>query len=121
MLADAAVSRMSGIDAPVCSTGIEGPVGATTAVLPNAGRRLLAVNLEAPLWLAGLTALRVWPRAAAAIAQLACNLAVEWGPCGIRANAISPGLIRTYFAACVMASYRRVGHTRAFSSKSSVF
>ena len=35
----------------------------------------------------------------AAIAQLARNLAVEWGAAGVRANAIAPGLIDTDFAA----------------------
>ena len=34
----------------------------------------------------------------AAEAGLVRNLAVEWGPKGVRANAISPGLIRTDFA-----------------------
>ncbi len=34
----------------------------------------------------------------AADIQLARNLALEWGPQGIRANAISPGLVRTDFA-----------------------
>ena len=34
----------------------------------------------------------------AAEAGLARNLAVEWGPKGVRANAIAPGLIATDFA-----------------------
>jgi NAD(P)-dependent dehydrogenase (short-subunit alcohol dehydrogenase family) len=34
----------------------------------------------------------------AANAQLARNLAVQWGPSGVRANAISPGVIQTEFA-----------------------
>lgn len=34
----------------------------------------------------------------AANAQLARNLAVQWGPSGVRANAISPGVIETGFA-----------------------
>lgn len=34
----------------------------------------------------------------AAEAGLARNLAVEWGPKGIRANAIAPGLVKTAFA-----------------------
>ena len=34
----------------------------------------------------------------AADMQLARNLAVEWGPRGVRANCIAPGLVRTDFA-----------------------
>ncbi|MEM1047859.1 MAG: SDR family oxidoreductase [Pseudomonadota bacterium] len=38
----------------------------------------------------------------AAEAGLVRNLAVEWGPFGVRANAISPGLIRTDFARALL-------------------
>jgi NAD(P)-dependent dehydrogenase (short-subunit alcohol dehydrogenase family) len=34
----------------------------------------------------------------AGVAQLARNLAVEWGPANVRVNAISPGVIATEFA-----------------------
>ncbi|EIK95378.1 3-oxoacyl-ACP reductase, partial [Pseudomonas sp. M47T1] len=34
----------------------------------------------------------------AALAQLARNLAVEWGPSNVRVNAISPGVVETEFA-----------------------
>jgi len=60
----------------------------------------------------------------AAIAQLARNLAVEYGPRNVRANAISPGLIHTEFSTPIMGNpeglakrlektpLRRVGHVR---------
>lgn len=41
--------------------------------------------------------------AKAGVAQLARNLAVEWGPQGIRVNAISPGFIATELSAPLLA------------------
>ena len=127
-LAGAALADLGGIDVLVCSAGIEGPVGPLSEVTPERLRRLMAVNLEAPLWLSGRLAPEMaaagggcivllssiaglrgnraigpYGMTKAAVAQLARNLAVEWGPAGIRANAISPGLIRTPFAASLMA------------------
>jgi NAD(P)-dependent dehydrogenase (short-subunit alcohol dehydrogenase family) len=40
----------------------------------------------------------------AALIQLARNLAVEWGPYGIRANALAPGLIDTSWANNILAN-----------------
>ena len=47
----------------------------------------------------GNRAIGLYGMSKAALAQLARNLAVEWGPRGVRANAIAPGLIRTPFSA----------------------
>lgn len=126
-LCDNVLATLGGIDVLVCSAGIEGPVGPLGQGGTEAFRHLLAVNLEAPVWLAGRMAPRMaeagggtiillssiaglrgnraigaYGMTKAAIAQLARNLAVEWGPSNVRANAISPGLIRTPMAAGLM-------------------
>lgn len=116
-------SEMGSIDVLVCNAGIEGPVGPIHEAAPYAYRRLMDINLDSVVQLtsavvpgmaargegsvvlmssiAGLRgnkAIGVYALAKAAVAQLARNLAVEWGPAGVRVNAISPGLIRTDFA-----------------------
>ena len=48
--------------------------------------------------LRGNRRLGVYSLTKAALAQLARNLAVEWGPGNVRANAIAPGVIDTAFA-----------------------
>lgn len=51
----------------------------------------------------------------AALIQLARNLAVEWGPQGVRCNAVAPGVIATSWAKNILsnpeASERRLGLT----------
>jgi dehydrogenase/reductase SDR family member 4 len=85
--------------------------------------KMIATNLKAQLWLCKLVCPQMAERGAGSIIiissiaalrgnsmqgmyglckaadiQLARNLALEWGAKGIRANAISPGLVKTDFA-----------------------
>jgi len=65
--------------------------------------------------LRGNKAIGLYGLTKAALAQLARNLAVEWGPANVRANAIAPGLIATSWADAILsnpaASERRLGLT----------
>jgi NAD(P)-dependent dehydrogenase (short-subunit alcohol dehydrogenase family) len=64
-----------------------------------AQRRDGAVILTASLSsLRGNKSIGLYGLSKAGIAQLARNLAVEWGPSNVRVNAISPGVIATEFA-----------------------
>jgi NAD(P)-dependent dehydrogenase (short-subunit alcohol dehydrogenase family) len=115
------------IDILVCNAGIAGTPGPMHAAPPEERAALFATNLDHPLLLSGLiapamaqrgrgsivllssiaglrgnTALGIYAITKAALAQLARNLAVEWGPCGVRANAIAPGLIATDWADAIV-------------------
>lgn len=129
-----------GVDVLVCNAGIAGPEGPMHALEESERDRLFATNLEHPMRLTALLApamaargrgsivllssiaglrgtagLGVYGITKAAIAQLARNLAVEWGPRGVRSNAIAPGLIRTEWADAVIGdprtAERRLGLT----------
>ena len=139
-LADQAEAQTGGIDILVCNAGIAGPAAPMHAMAESDRDTLYAVNLLHPLRLTGLIAPRMAARrrgsivllssiaglrgnamlghygmTKAALAQLARNLAVEWGPSGIRANAIAPGLIETEWAGAILSSpdraERRLGLT----------
>jgi NAD(P)-dependent dehydrogenase (short-subunit alcohol dehydrogenase family) len=119
--------QIGGIDILVCNAGIEGPIGAIGSAATEDHDRLFRINLDSSVWLAGLIAPEMaahgggaiilmsslsalrgnkmigsYAMTKAALAQLARNLAVEWGAKNIRANAIAPGLIETAFAAELM-------------------
>jgi NAD(P)-dependent dehydrogenase (short-subunit alcohol dehydrogenase family) len=81
-----------------------------------AARRDGAIVLTSSIaGLRGNRALGLYALSKAALAQLARNLAVEWGPANVRANAIAPGLINTSWASAIVgdpaASARRLGLT----------
>jgi NAD(P)-dependent dehydrogenase (short-subunit alcohol dehydrogenase family) len=123
-LATQAQAAFGGIDILVSNAGIQGPRGPLAAATDDDWQRVFEVNLRAAVRLtthlipsmaargggsvvlmssiAGLRgngAIGLYGLSKAALAQLARNLAVEWGPQGVRVNAVSPGLIRTPLAA----------------------
>ena len=116
------------VDILVCNAGIQGPAGPLHAVSSDDWQRVFDVNLRGSAQLAcallpamaergagrvilmssiaglrGNGAIGLYGLSKAALAQLARNLAVEWGPRGICVNAISPGLIRTPLGAHLFA------------------
>lgn len=117
------VDRFGGIDILVSNAGIQGAPSADPLDMTGFDR-VIAVNMRSMavltkhalphmagregasvILMASISALRGNARidgyalAKAAVAQLARNIAVSWGPKGVRANAIAPGLIDTALAA----------------------
>lgn len=107
-------------DVLVLNAGMQGPAGPLSDISMDDWQRVMTVNLAsahalssvfAPamaergggsiILMASIAALRgnktigLYGMTKAALVQLARNLAVEWGPHNVRANAIAPGLIRT--------------------------
>jgi NAD(P)-dependent dehydrogenase (short-subunit alcohol dehydrogenase family) len=120
---------LGGIDVLVCNAGITGQGGRFAAIDMDDYARVMAVNLRsqvvlcnlalphiaargggAAVLIASLAGLRgngrinAYALAKAGVAQLARNLAVEWGPKNLRVNAVSPGFIATEFSAPLLAN-----------------
>jgi len=119
-LVDAVIERFGRIDVAVANAGVPGPMGSMTEVDDATWESVMAVNLRHPFRLANLVApgmaahgggsiivtasiaglrgnasIGLYGITKAAVIQLVRNLAVEWGPSNIRANAIAPGLTAT--------------------------
>ncbi|MCP1645516.1 NAD(P)-dependent dehydrogenase (short-subunit alcohol dehydrogenase family) [Pseudomonas citronellolis] len=122
-LAEQALARLGGLDALVCNAGVAPHMGPLATASDADWELTLTVNLRSALWLTnallpamaargggsvvlmasiagvrGNKGLGLYGLSKAGLAQLARNLAVEWGPANIRVNAISPGVIQTAFA-----------------------
>jgi NAD(P)-dependent dehydrogenase (short-subunit alcohol dehydrogenase family) len=84
----------------VIAVNLRSMVTLTKHALPiMVGREGASVTLMASLaGLRGNARIDAYALAKAAVNQLARNLAVQWGPKGVRTNAIAPGLIDTRLA-----------------------
>lgn len=118
-LVEGTVAALGGLDILVCNAGITGRPGPFAKIDMADYAQVMAINLRSQVVLANLAfphlaaragnavfiaslsglrgngAINAYALAKAGVAQLARNLAVEWGPQGVRANAISPGFIAT--------------------------
>ncbi|GGD55768.1 glucose 1-dehydrogenase [Erythrobacter arachoides] len=119
-LVEGAVEALGGLDVLVCNAGITGRPGPFAAIDMGDYDRVMALNLRSQVVLANLAlphiaassggavvlmsslaalrgngAINAYALSKAGVAQLARNLAVEWGPRGVRVNAIAPGFIAT--------------------------
>lgn len=122
-LVDAAIAAWGQVDIMVCNAAINPHFGPATTMPDEIFDKIMASNIKSNLWLAHMTApgmaergggsiivvssiggfrgspvLGAYAISKAADMQLVRNLAVEWGPKNVRANAIAPGLVRTDFA-----------------------
>lgn len=128
-LVDGTVSALGGLDILVCNAGISGSPGPFADIDMADYDRVMDINLRSQVVLANLGlphiaargggsvilmsslaglrgngAINAYALAKSGVAQLARNLAVEWGPRNVRVNAISPGFIRTELSAPLMAN-----------------
>mgnify|MGYP002654514197 CR=1 FL=1 len=123
------VAMLGGLDILVCNAGITGQAGPFAAIDMADFDRVMRLNLRSQVVLAnhalphiaasgggaavlmasiaglrGNGAINAYALSKAGVAQLARNLAVEWGPKNLRVNAIAPGLIATELSGPLLAN-----------------
>lgn len=126
-LVDTTLAHWGRIDVLVCNAATNPVYGPTREMTDEAWDKIMDTNVKGTFWLcnrvlpgmaergggavillssiAGLrgnTTIGTYGVSKAAEAALARNLAAEWGPDGIRVNAIAPGLVRTDFAKALL-------------------
>lgn len=126
-LVDTTIKSWGRIDVLVCNAATNPVYGPLAEISDEAFDKIMATNVRSVFQLcnmvcpgmaargkgsviliSSIAALRgnavigVYGISKAAEAGLARNLAVEWGPKGVRVNAIAPGLIRTDFAKALL-------------------
>ena len=120
-LVDATLAKWGTIDIVVANAAVNPYYGPLTGISDEAFDKIFANNLKSVLWLAAMTlpgmksggslilvgsiggliantVIGAYGMSKAAGHHLVRNLAAEWGPKGLRINAIAPGLIKTEFA-----------------------
>jgi len=120
-LVDATRARWGSVDIVVANAASNPYYGPLTGISDDAFDKIIANNVKSTLWLAAMTLPQMKPGSSfivvgsiggllantvigaygvskAADHHLVRNLAAEWGPRGVRVNAIAPGLVKTEFA-----------------------
>lgn len=120
-LVDAARAKWGSVDIVVANAASNPYYGPLTGIPDEAFDKIMANNVKSVLWLAAMTLPQMKPGSSfivvgsiggllantvigaygvskAADHHLVRNLAAEWGPKGVRVNAIAPGLVKTEFA-----------------------
>ncbi len=127
-LVDGAIGMFGGLDILVCNAGITGQGGPFVGIDMADFDRVMQLNLRSQVVLANLAiphiaagggsvvlmasiaalrgngAINAYALSKAGVAQLARNLAVEWGPRNVRVNAVAPGLIATELSGPLLAN-----------------
>ncbi|WP_417791273.1 SDR family NAD(P)-dependent oxidoreductase [Stutzerimonas xanthomarina] len=132
-LVDTTLRTWGRIDVLVCNAATNPVYGPTSELTDDAWDKIMDTNVKGTFWLSnmvlpqmaergegavimlssiaglrGNTVIGTYGVSKAAEAALARNLAAEWGPKGIRVNAIAPGLVRTDFAKALLDDPERV-------------